>query len=742
MCRDASLRGLLAALAVLAAFLSAGPAGAAAVPAAPAALPPAAPAEAPAARIATPGALLAALEAAGAGRGPATLLLAPGRYGRLVLDANRAPWARFPRPVTIRSADPADPAVFASIALVDVSDLALEDVRLAFATERRGAKAMRRATGLGIWDSRRVAIRGGVFEGTAVEDPGSVYHGWPAGTGMMIRGSTDVLVEGARVADWGRGIAIHRSERVTVRQSEITRIRMDGLRVSQGTDVLVEGNRFHGFRAPSGTRDHRDMIQAWTTRTDAPTERLTIRANRFDSAGGVGTQTIFMGNELVARGAGRELYYRDVLIEGNLIRNGHLHGISVAPGIGVEIRDNTLLLNADTAHTDRVWAPRIDVSPRSERVTVTGNVASRWPEETAPGWRIGGNLRLQYDDPAAPGHADALLVNAEVGAAGTLADIAPRPGGPLDPAGGETPGSDLLAPGDGLVALAEARPARDAPGTVILDAGASRDADGPLAGREGVRFLWETGDGGRAEGARAAHAYAGPGDYPVRLTVVLPDGRRATARSRARLPEPVRLAIDAGADGPVDATPGREAAPLAGEAGAASHAGRRGIRTGPGTGAATSAAAASGVGGLERFALSLDLAALGGRESAGEILRIHRTLRVAVGPDGAVSVSVRDTEGRRTALESRGSDLLDGRWHSIAVLYEAGGRARLLLDGREAASAPAGGRLPSAGRHGLSLGAIWNAAGFDGLLDDIAVADRAAVPGTPGAPELPFAAAR
>lgn len=86
----------------------------------------------------------------------------------------------------------------------------------------------------------------------------------------------------------------------------------------------------------------------------------------MDIGEGDKTQSIFMRNDLVDRGlAGEEMYYQNILIEGNVILNGHKHGITVGETDGLIIQNNTILSigSSDTRYSS---TPTINVSGDSK----------------------------------------------------------------------------------------------------------------------------------------------------------------------------------------------------------------------------------------------------------------------------------------------------------------------------------------------------------------------------------------
>ena len=89
------------------------------------------------------------------------------------------------------------------------------------------------------------------------------------------------------------------------------------------------------------------MIQVFTNGTDTPSTDLVIRGNILNSGDSkAASQSIFMRNEVVdSQGAGRGMYYSNILIEDNVIYNAHANAIWVGYADGLSIRNNTILHN-------------------------------------------------------------------------------------------------------------------------------------------------------------------------------------------------------------------------------------------------------------------------------------------------------------------------------------------------------------------------------------------------------------
>jgi len=660
--------------------------------------------------------LLGALETA---RGGERLLLAPGDYGRLALDGRRMQM-RFATPVTIASADPADPARFTGLGLRDIANLAFEGVIFDYTfaagdTQRTRPFAAAQVQGLTIRDS--------VFSGDLARGLGEDADGYGIGIGLSIRDGSDILLEGNEFFDWHRGLLATSIRNLTVRGNDVHGIRSDGMNFVSVQKATIEDNVIHDFRASFASSDHRDMIQFWTAGTDRPSTDVTIRNNILNSGAGGFTQSIFMRNEVVDRGeAGTEMYYRDVTIEGNVIVNSHLHGITVGEAEGLTIRNNTLVHNARTDGDDgspALWTPRINLSSRSQRVEVTGNIVSevvvgRNDRATErPGWRIADNLEIQDRDPKGRGWYDDVFLAPRTGDPSSLASFAYRADGP---AGKGALGAPRLRDMGGAAVIRATRDPRFV-NRFTLDA---RLGAGSAA--EDAAFLWRFEDGSTASGGVIDRVFPDPGEYRVRLELRSTDGPAQTAQAVLTVPDPavLRLAPDRGIFELADR--GEIALPEAARGGPA------GALQLTGEALALPKEAIPGFFGARDIALRMRLRALrGDGDPTGEILRIHQALILEMDPAGSLTVRI-FPEGREDPILLRTAPLRlhDGQWHEIVLRYAAGGEATLEIDGGPAARRPAAGPLPQMRSWGLSLGNPFGGKSLRGEIDALELRANAA----------------
>ena len=367
------------------------------------------------------GDLAAALAATPAG---AVLSLPGGDWGVLRLGDTA--------PGTIRSEDPSDPARFSGMDLRDVHDLTLEGLTFQYTWSPEDPLHV---SPFSIQNSRDIRLRDLEIAGDVARSGAATDRGYPWGIGLSIRGGSDIVLEDSRIHAFHRGVSFRETDRTIVRRNDLYGLRSDGMNFIAPQDLLVESNRIHDFDRSVDSSDHADMIQFWTNKTDRPGTDIVIRGNLLNVGDGAFTQSIFMRNEEVDSGrAGREMFYRNVTIEENLIINAHLHGITVGEVDGLRIRSNTLVQNPAAAGGDPTkeqWRPIIRVSKASRDVVVQGNIAAGFPEPRQ-GWRIDSNVIAQPFERMSEGYYDQIFAGHPTQNPTDPARYAPLSGGPAD----------------------------------------------------------------------------------------------------------------------------------------------------------------------------------------------------------------------------------------------------------------------------------------------------------------------
>lgn len=376
-------------------------------------------------------AAIASLDGAGG-----TILLPGGTYAGLFLREGGAEGS----PLVLRAADPGNPPRFPALEMQKVGHVVLDGLTLDYRFAPGDQISTRPFI---ISESRDIRLVRVLIDGDDARGTGGVDDGFGFGIGLNVLYSQDITIEGAEIRGFHRGIGVGEVDGFTLTGSLIHDLRSDGMNFSQVTDVRIEDNVIRDFRRPPKSDDHADMIQFWTVGTDEPSKNIVIRNNVLNSGRELYTQSIFMRNELVDQGdAGRELYYRDITIEGNVVINAHLHGITVGEAIGVTIANNTLIENRGSINPDDadpnsdVWTPQIVVSKRAEKVRILRNAVAKitGPDGQAD-WQVEDNLRIQVRTRGANDFYTRMFADPLRGDPRDLATFAALPGGPLDGTG-------------------------------------------------------------------------------------------------------------------------------------------------------------------------------------------------------------------------------------------------------------------------------------------------------------------
>lgn len=364
--------------------------------------------------------------------GETLIELAPGDYGMLSMTGGAENAA-----VTLRSQDPTRPARFSSMLLRDVRGLTIENVEFDY-TFAPDDKIFLRP--FQVVNCQDITIRGVLFDGDVARGRSLIDDGFPAAIGFSLRDSKDVTLESSEIRGFFRGLAIRSSSDVVIRGNDMHSIRMDGMNFAQVQSVRIEDNHIHDFLRNLNSKDHSDMIQFWTSKTEAPSQDIVIRNNVLNSGDGLFTQSIFMRNEMVDTGkAGPEMFYQRIMIEENVIFNAHAHGITVGETNGLTVRHNSLIRNAKSSGprpSVTLYQPRINIASASRDVTVEANVASSINGQGGqPDWRVVGNIFVQDQSITKPGYYAAVFAPAVGDLPAALHAFYTKAGGAIDKAG-------------------------------------------------------------------------------------------------------------------------------------------------------------------------------------------------------------------------------------------------------------------------------------------------------------------
>ncbi|MGR3371545.1 MAG: LamG-like jellyroll fold domain-containing protein [Pseudooceanicola nanhaiensis] len=643
--------------------------------------------------------------------GGETILLEGGEYGGLGLSFRNDYPVDFPSNITIASADPENPAVFDVLRLDGVSNLTFDGIKFDY-TYTDGDPTWERP--FTVLNSTNVTIVNSVLDGDVAG------HGYATGVGLFVDRTSGFTLSDSELEGFHRGLLITNSSDVAITGNDVHSIRSDGFDFAQIAGVLIENNYLHDFAAVPGSGDHRDMIQFWTNGTTEPSSDIVIRGNRLDIGDGDYTQSIFMRNDQVDQGlAGEELYYQNVLIEENVITNGHTAGIILGAANGATIRNNTVLHSDGNPETDlsgTVSMPKISVNGASHNVVIDQNIAaaiSGWTGQDD--WTLSNNAIVQDSDPSAPGYYGDIFIASSMQPDGEIFSPIVLPGSILDLLGaGATVTQTQLD--SSTQAGFHVSGSLDNAAVRVFDAGVAMDV---ASLPEGTTFTWHFGEE-TVSGPRVSHAFPEGGFYPVTLEVALPDN---TTLSRSIL---------VGIEGPAVLRQTEDGFAALGYGSA--HAFEDGaVEAGVMTLGAAGLTAAIGnahvreIFEADDIEIGMNLTATGSY-SGGEILRIHGSLVVGANGDGEITVSATLEDGSSLNIVTSGAGLTDMASHDVILKIEDS-IFSVIVDGTEVGSKAMSAALKASG-YNLDFGNAWGKSNFDGELRgfsiDVDTADYAA----------------
>jgi len=655
--------------------------------------------------------------------GGETIELEGGDYGELDLQTFKTFGVKaiYDTPVTITSADPNHRASFSEMDLREVKNLTFDNV--VFDSNYTGGAVW--VSPFMILDSEGVTIRNSLFEGELASGTGDpTTDGFATGKGLRIEGSSGIVVENNEFTTWHRALTVGGSTDVSVVGNDVHSIRSDGMNFAHVQNVLIENNHIHDFALSKASADHSDMIQFWTTGGTVPSENIIIRGNTLDMGDGDLTQSIFMRNEVVDQGlAGREMFYRNILIEQNVILNSHSHGITVGETDALTIRKNTVLpISRDDE--DFGMVPRINVAGASTNVVIeqnaVGGISGFGGQEN---WRVGSNVIVQNADIALDGHVETQFVTSSL-RTGSAADLRVLPDSLVAQLGA---GADRLSgdyPSGAVAPLFSVTTSADDVATLVFDASFSVGPDGkPLPAD--ARYVWEFGDGSTAEGVRVAHAFATAGRFDTKLSVVLPDGTTHATSAQIGL-----SGVDVVS---FDASTGEFSKHAFGESTSIDSSGANIVDTNtgkvidlgaPGVAASVAKEDIQRFFGAEAFEITMTVQADKPLQSAGEVARIHGSFIMKIDQSGVLTTTLFTDDGA-VEVKTSGVRLNDGQAHDIMLRFDGeADEVEVLVDGSVAGSASVTGEMPVMQHWGLVFGNPWGDPNFDGKLSAFGIASE------------------
>lgn len=275
--------------------------------------------------------------------GATLITLRPGTYREITLSRHR-PVAK----VVFGAADPTNPPVVHRLTVTDSSNLSFRNWLMAPHPEDEAVGTLAtvsRSNGIA-FEAMRFSVEG-------------------APPDRRWRGVGGVEIDGLELRDstfegLDRGIVLERSRNAVIAHNLFSGLGNAGVNLIENEAVVVDRNRFRGFRVQPGITG--TFIHAWTRGTSRPSRGLTFSNNVMVQDTSTLAQGIFMSNEA-------RLLFEDITIVDNIVVVGTPHAISLDRAKDIRIGGNVALDTVDSIYNAAI---RLN---RSTNAEVTGNLA-------------------------------------------------------------------------------------------------------------------------------------------------------------------------------------------------------------------------------------------------------------------------------------------------------------------------------------------------------------------------------
>lgn len=645
------------------------------------------------------------------------IVLQSGDYGDLSIQ-----YLDFGSKVTITSADPGDPATFSSIGIYESSNLIFDKVAVDFVptadtVEWSSAVRVTQSSDIEFLNSQ---ISGGnAVAGVPADSDPSValadgrnfstngVDGYPIGRAVSVFHSEDLVFHNNDISDFKGGIILGNVDRIDITENAMYGLRTVMIAGGDVSDADFSGNHFSDLNPwrSHNNGDHSDFIHLWTsTNQVGQNENILINDNFFEQ-GDTGGKVI----GIYLEDNNKDIGYKNVTIENNLLHNGGSQGFTVENTNWLIIRDNTLLQSSGGS-TD---APGILLLDNTRNAVVDNNVLSdfwgaSYENAVALNISLTNNLSVQRLDPHADNHVSNLYVNPLV-QNGTLDDFTVIPGSLADGMGANLTQIDASK-------LFVAITAQNHTGLEQMRLDFSAELLAGSVNLSKADISWDFGDGTSFDGPNVSHTFAQTGSYMTRATVTLENGQVIILHKQIEVSTPIAVqsSFDQGIKDTTD---------LVNTVGAQSDVELVNSGVGKVLNLKTEDAVlrfniSDELQNNPEFTLGFDFRYDAGAQDGKVIYMPGAAIINLTG--GEIELSSNTDRTEKIKIESKGARVNDGNWHQLTYVFsQAAGTATLYLDG-DVIGKVSGleGSQGFSHYHGLNVGSPFGSS-FTGQVDNL-----------------------